>query len=119
MAFTWDNIQAGDRAYDIRTKLNSLGAYSSNLVTFLNNVSVPTSSWVADSTYTGYNYKATISDSKITSDSFALVLFSLTQQLGNNYSGGETSNGNLTIYAITKPTSAMTIPNIALFKGVM
>lgn len=119
MAFTWVDIQTGDRAYDIRTKLNSLGAYSSNLVTFLNNVPISASSWIADSTYSGYNYKATVSDTNITADSFALILFSSIQQLENNFSGGETNNGSLTIYAVTKPTSVITVPSIVLFKGVM
>lgn len=119
MAFTWSDIQVGDRAYDIRMKLNSLGTYSSNLVKILNDISIPVSSWVDDSTYNGYSYKTTISDVNITSNSFALILFSSEQQLENNFSGGETNSGSLTIYAVTKPTSTITIPSIVLFKGVM
>lgn len=117
MAFTWNDIQIKEKAYSVRNKLNSLGQYSSQLVTTIEDVSIPVASWVEDTTYAGYNFKATVNMPEVQQSTTVFLMFSLTDQLTNNYGGGETGDGVLTVYAITKPAKDVVIPNVVLMKG--
>lgn len=119
MSFNWVNISDGEIASSVRKKINELGQYADDLVSVAENVSIPTTLWVSDSTYPPLAYKATISLSGITTADIVNVLFSQTDQASCNYAGGETGIDTITIYAITKPSSEIIVPQILIFKGVI
>ncbi len=83
-------------------------------------ITVPTSAWAADSTYTSYPYRATISNSQITAAdnvSITLSVASLvTAEAAYVAPGGETYAGGLYLYAKNVPTNALTGAMI-IFKG--
>lgn len=118
MSLDWKNIADGDIASSVRTKLNNLGQYASDLISIIENTTIPTSTWVSDTTHSPLAFKATIRISDISNTDIAVILFSQVDQSTYNYAGGETGNGTLTIYALTKPTETITIPQILVFKGV-
>lgn len=75
------------------------------------NVSVLSTDFVSDSTYTDYGYKAAIPLSGVTSAYFPVVVFSPTDAESGNYAPiAETYNGGVYIYA--KVDTAITIPTI-------
>ena len=76
------------------------------------NRSVPTSAWSSDSTYTdlGFNYRASVSVSSVTTSYIPDVNFSPADQYsGNLASFADTYNGGVYIYAKTQPTDTVTI----------
>ena len=76
------------------------------------NKTVPTSAWSSDSTYTdlGFNYRASVSVSRVTDDYIPDVNFSPADQYsGNLASFADTYNGGVYIYAKTQPTETVTI----------
>ena len=76
------------------------------------NKTVPTSAWSSDSTYTdlGFNYRASVSVSRVTDDYIPDVNFSPADQYsGNLASFADTYNGGVYIYAKTQPTATVTI----------
>lgn len=117
MAFQWSDIQVKENAYSVRQKLNMLGNYGAELITTQENLTIPTSSWVSDTTYSGYNFKAVINIPEVKQSTIVFLIFSLKDQLTNNYAGGEIKDGSITIYSITKPTASVVIPNVILIKG--
>lgn len=83
------------------------------------NVSVATSAWTSDTTYTDYPYKATITCSGVTANHVPTVNFALDDAISGNFAPVALSGTNtVTIYATEKPTSAITIPSIVCVKGV-
>lgn len=77
------------------------------------NVSVATSSWSSDATYSSYPYKATISCSGVTADYLPIVVFSVTDSQSNIFCPDCSSDSNsVTIYANKIPSGAITIPSI-------
>ena len=91
---------------------------ANNIVTrlFFNNVSVATSAWVSDSTYTDYAYKAVISLNGVTADMFPEVVFLPDDVASGNFAPVVVSAaGSVTIYAKAVPSSAVTIPSIVCF----
>lgn len=73
---------------------------------------VATSAWSSDSTYTslGFNYRASVSVSKVTTDYIPDINFSPADQYsGNLASFADTYNGGVYIYAKTQPTKTVTI----------
>ena len=93
-------------------------ALSNNVVTRLmfSNVSVGTSSWVSDSTYTDYDYKAVISLNDVTASMIPDVIFAPEEALSGNFAPVATSGaGSVTIYAKDVPSSAITIPTVICF----
>lgn len=90
-------------------------ALTSNITTQLTftNISVATSSFVSDSTYTGYSYKAVISASNVTSSMTPIVVFAPDDALSGNFAPvASPGSGSVTIYAKAVPESAITIPTI-------
>lgn len=118
MSLDWKNISDGEIASSVRTKLNNLGQYASNLMTVVENTTIPTSAWVSDTTHSPLAFKATVNVAGVSSTDLITVLFSQTDQSTYNYAGGESGDGTITVYAITKPTSDIIIPQILIFKGV-
>ena len=83
------------------------------------NVSVATSTWTSDTTYTDYPYKATITCSGVTANHVPTVNFCLDDATSGNYAPIALSGTNtVTIYATGIPESAITIPSIVCVKGV-
>ena len=78
------------------------------------NVSV--SSWSADSTYSGYSYKAQITINGVTSSDYAEVVFDVANAISGNYAPVCTTGTNtVTIYS--KVSTSITIPSIVVTKG--
>ena len=91
---------------------NALTSDITTQLTFTN-ISVVTSSFVSDSTYTGYGYKAVISTSNVTSTMTPIVVFAPTEALSGNYAPvAAPGSGSVTIYAKSVPESTITIPTI-------
>lgn len=93
-------------------------ALTSNITTRLmfSDTEVATTSWVSDSTYTGYDYKAVISLNNVTASMLPEVVFAPADALGGNFAPVAVSGaGSVTIYAKTAPESAITIPSIICF----
>ena len=76
------------------------------------NKTVPTSAWSSDSTYAdlGFNFRASVTVSKVTASYIPDVNFSPADQYsGNLASFADTYNGGVYIYAKTHPTETVTI----------
>ena len=76
------------------------------------NKTVPTSAWSSNSTYAdlGFNYRASVSVSNVTTKYIPDVNFSPADQYsGNLASFADTYNGGVYIYAKTQPTETVTI----------
>ena len=83
------------------------------------NVSVATSAWTSDTTYTDYPYKATIACSGVTANHVPTVNFGLADATSGIFAPVALSAANaVTIYASENPASAITIPSIVCVKGV-
>ena len=83
------------------------------------NVSVATSAWASDTTYTDYPYRASIPITGCTANHIPEVVFSLTDAISGTFSPvAETYAGGVYIYASEKPSAAITIPTIKLTKVV-
>lgn len=82
------------------------------------NVSVTENSWVADSTYSGYAYKADVTIAGVTSDYFADVCFSNANALSGYYAPVcESGNGYVRLYSTVQ--QAITIPSIICTKKIV
>lgn len=78
--------------------------------------SVATSSFVSDSTYSDYGYKAVISLTGVTASMIPDVVFSPDDVASDNFAPvALTASGSVTIYAKAVPSSAITIPTIICF----
>lgn len=76
------------------------------------NKTVPTSAWSSDSTYAdlGFNYRASVSVSNVTTKYIPDVNFSPADQYSGNLAAfADTYNGGVYIYAKTQPTETVTI----------
>ena len=74
---------------------------------------VEASTWVADSTYSGYGYKCEISISGVLSTDYASVTFAHSEAISGNYSPiCLTSTDKVTIYS--KVNTTITISNIII-----
>lgn len=120
-------INTGDEtASTIKSKLNITtlsgnntgdqdlsGLQLKNIV--VENTSVLTGDWSADTTYSGYGYKAVITISGVTSSMLAEVSFGHTESISGNYSPVcLTGTNSVTIYS--KVSTAITIPTILIQK---
>lgn len=75
------------------------------------------STWVADNTYTGYGYKASITLSGVTADMIPQVIFGATEATSGNYLPiAESYAGG--IYIWSKVNDTITIPTITVQKAV-
>ena len=77
------------------------------------NTTVQVSEFIADSQYTGYNYRADITVTGITANDYPNVIFAVEDCISNNYSRFvESGNGYVSIWCKALPESAITIPTI-------
>ncbi len=89
-----------------------------NLLLFFTDKQVATSAWAADSTYPSYPYKANITCSGVTSNYYAEVTFDLDDAISGFYCPLCSTGSNIvSIYAISVPTAAITIPTIICIKA--
>lgn len=94
---------------------NALSSDVNTRVMF-SNTSVATSSFVSDSTYSGYSYKAVITLSGVAASMFPEVVFSPSDAESGNFAPVATAgSGSVTIYAKSVPSAAITIPSIVCF----
>ena len=74
------------------------------------------STWVADTTYTDFPYKATIAVTGVTSSDVAEVILSQEQASSGNYASvTNTTDGAIEIYSSVN--TEIIIPTIVIFKG--
>lgn len=86
------------------------GAASKTNNIVMQNVSVPVSAWVADSTYTTYKYKADISTGSYVAGNYVpIVCFEKAEQESGNFAGSDSSGNKVTIYAISVPSNAINV----------
>ena len=112
-----DLTDSGKKASDFAAATHSHSGYA-QLLTFANKT-VSVSSWASSSTYANYPYAAAISCSGVTADYVADVVFSPDDADGGNFAPvALTGSGTVTIYAVEKPTSTVTIPTIKCEKAV-
>lgn len=82
------------------------------------NVPVPVSSFVADSTYADFPYRASVPLSGVISTMIPDVVLSLADATSGNFAPvAEAYNGGVYIYAASPPNSAITIPTIIAWRG--
>ena len=78
-----------------------------------NSTSVAANAWVADSTYTDFGYKASVTLTGVTSSMIPEVVFGVTEAISGNFAPvAETYNGGIYLYASSAPSAAITIPTI-------
>lgn len=116
-----NNAQIFVTPYNINIDADII-ALSGNSLTFngtdilpqvIENTSVST--WVSDNTYTGYDYRATITISGVTLYDIPEVIFGATEAISGNYLPiAETFNGGIYIYS--KVNNTITIPTIIIQK---
>lgn len=77
------------------------------------NVTVAVASWVSDSTYTGYAYKASITCQGVSSSMHGEVIFDCLDATSGNFAPVcTTSSDCISIYAKVVPSASITIPTI-------
>ncbi len=83
-----------------------------------NNTAIPVSSFLADSTYADYPYKAMVALNGVMASMIPEVIFSLADATDGNFAPVVDSyNGGVYIYAASPPESTVTIPTIICWKG--
>lgn len=86
---------------------------------FLVDTTVAIADWESDSTYTAYPYRATISDARLTANTYCEVVFSLADATSGYFAPVcESVSGGLYIYASSIPLAAITIPTIKCTENV-
>lgn len=78
-------------------------------------ISVPTTAWAADSTYSaqGYGYRATVAVSGVTATYVPFVTFGVADAISGNYAPAAVSTTDgVYIYAKSAPVAAITIPSV-------
>jgi hypothetical protein len=98
----------------LQTKSNLLNL---RLITF-SNVTVATSAWASNSTYSNYPYRATVTCSGMLETDIAFVQFSPSQQESGLYIGASSLTNGVYIYASAIPSASITIPLIMGFRMV-
>lgn len=82
------------------------------------NVSVPVSSFVDDTTYDDFPYRAAVALFGVTSSMIPDVTLSLADATSGNFAPvAEAYNGGVYIYASSPPDATITIPTILLWRG--
>lgn len=81
------------------------------------NTSVPASSFVSDTTYTDYPFRAAIALSGVTSSMIPDVVFPVAALADNEFApAAECYNGGVYIYSADKPTATVVIPTIICWR---
>lgn len=87
-------------------------------VQMLTNTQVAASSWVSDTTYESFPFRAAITAGGCTASHRPDVTFSVDDATGGNFAPvAESYAGGFYIYAKEKPEAAITIPTIAIWKA--
>ena len=77
------------------------------------NMTVATSAWTADTTYSGFSWKANIACNGVTANHVPNVIFDYNELISGNFCPfADSSSNTVTIYCKTKPTATITIPTI-------
>ena len=88
-------------------------------VKIFSGVSVAASAWVNDSTYAAYPYAASIACPGVTASHVPEVVFGAAEAASGNFAPVALSgSGTVKIYAVTKPTAAITVQSITCIKAV-
>ena len=112
------NKDEGSKKLATEEYVDQHGGGAANILIF-ENITVPTSVWVEDTTYEEFGYKADISCEGVTDDFFSDVVFGVSEAVSGNYAPiSLTGAGIVTIYAVDLPESDITIPTIICSKGV-
>lgn len=91
-------------------------AYELKKLSF-SNTSVAAASFVADSTYTDFPYRASVPLTGVTSSMTPEVVFGVTEAMSGTFAPvAETYNGGVYIYAAEVPNAAITIPTILCWR---
>ena len=100
----------------IDEKMNT-GGGAANILTF-SNITLETTSWIEDTTYEEFEYKADIPCEGETAEFFSDVVFGVAEAISGNYAPiSLTGDGTVTIYAVEQPESTIVIPSIICSKG--
>lgn len=90
---------------------------NANILVF-ENITVATSSWLEDTTYEEFGYRADILCEGVTDEFFSDVVFGVSEAVSGNYAPiSVTGTGTVTIYAVDLPSADITIPTIICSKG--
>lgn len=125
---TWANIIAKLRTAFFGTANGVLKANGAGVISVETNIepkkllftnkSVAVSSFVADTTYADYPFRAAIALDGVLSNMIPEVMFDVPDAVSGNYSPvSDTYDGGVYIYAATKPDAAITIPTIICWRG--
>ena len=83
-----------------------------------NNVTVPKSSFIEDSTYSDYPYRAAIALDGVISSMIPEVILGLVDATDGNFAPvAQSYNGGVYLYAASPPEYAVTVPTIICWKG--
>lgn len=100
---------------------NIYGSQVSKMNLVYSNISVSSALWISDTTYSaqGYNWRAAIGATAVTSSHVPSVVFSCADAISNNYAPVASSyDGGVYIYCKNKPSGNITIPSITCVKGL-
>lgn len=94
---------------------NIVGEYNKDITTSIKIRNKTVSNWVRNSTYANYPYRASITDSAVTANMFAEVIYGLAEAESGNYAPiCQTFNGGIYIYS--KVNTNIIIPTILVVK---
>ena len=94
---------------------NIVGSADNNITTSIKLENKTVSNWASDTTYADYPYRATITESTITSAMVAEVIYGLTEAESDNYAPVcQTFDGGVYIYS--KVNTSIVIPTILVVK---
>ena len=91
----------------------------SKMIIIKENIEITVDSWVNDSTYKDYPYKADIFITNVTEEHLSEVNFDISEILDGIYAPvAKSGNGMVTIYASEIPSSNITIPSVKCIKEI-
>lgn len=113
-----DTLTAGDNIIIEDNVISATGGGGNGNILTFQNITVLTTSWVEDTTYEEFGYKADIACTGVTAEFFSDVVFDVSGATSGNYAPiSLTGAGTVTIYAVEKPENTITIPTIICMKG--
>lgn len=113
-----EKMNAIDTEFDtVKTEFATLSDKVDNAKTVYSNIVVPTSAFSADTTYTGYNFRAAIAKAKVKKEMVPEVVFSPADATGGNFCPvADSFDGGIYIYSESVPGGAVTIPTIIVWR---
>ena len=104
-------VEPGYNSDNMAAAVYSIPSYSLETA---ENISVPASAWVLDSSSEDYPYKAAIAIDGVTANWYPTVSFGHAEAETGNYSTvAESFDGGVYIFAVVQPTAAFNIPTIS------